>query len=157
MGPPATAKRSKQIEAAIASIEQRLHRSPTEEEIASNCDTNGRVSRVARRDPRREPGAVWSAPADEDGRDLLHYISDNEDNWPSRILERAELEQLVRGAIDKMPHIERTVLTLYFHEELTLREISESSNSMNAGLPTQVAGNFASAFVHRETVAIARG
>jgi RNA polymerase sigma factor for flagellar operon FliA len=56
---------------------------------------------------------------------MLQFISDNEDNWPSRLLERAELEKLLAQAIDKMPYVERTVLSLYYHEELTLREIAK--------------------------------
>ncbi len=43
-------------------------------------------------------------------------------------MERAELERLLAEAIDKMPHIERTVLSLYYYEELTLREISRIVN-----------------------------
>ena len=118
-------KKSKQIEAAIAVIEQRLHRSPTEEEIAIELGLSVDEYHewlVAIRGLNM--GRLESAAADEDGRDLLRYISDNEENWPSRLLERAELEQLVRGAIERMPHVERTILTLYYHEELTLREIA---------------------------------
>jgi RNA polymerase sigma factor for flagellar operon FliA len=40
------------------------------------------------------------------------------------LLERAELERLLASSIDRIPEIERTVLSLYFHEELTLREIA---------------------------------
>ena len=40
-------------------------------------------------------------------------------------LERVELERLLAQSIEKMPYIERTVLSLYYHEELTLREIAK--------------------------------
>ena len=40
-------------------------------------------------------------------------------------MERAELERLIAEAIERMPAIERTILGLYYHEELTLREISK--------------------------------
>ena len=40
-------------------------------------------------------------------------------------MERAELERLIAEAIERMPTIERTILGLYYHEELTLREISK--------------------------------
>ena len=55
----------------------------------------------------------------------MKYISDNEENWPSRLLERSELEHLLAQAIEKMPQVERTVLSLYYHEEMTLREIAK--------------------------------
>ena len=41
------------------------------------------------------------------------------------LAERAEMEHLLRQAIDTLPERERTVLHLYYYEELTLREIGE--------------------------------
>jgi RNA polymerase sigma factor for flagellar operon FliA len=70
-------------------------------------------------------GSLESASPEEDGRDLLKYVSDNEEQWPSRLLERSELEKLLAQAIERMPEIERTVLSLYYYEELTLREIAK--------------------------------
>src|SRR6201999_291492 len=64
-------------------------------------------------------------PDDENSRDLLSYLSDDEEAWPSRIVERSELQKLLAEAIAKMPDIEKTVLSLYYYEELTLREISK--------------------------------
>ena len=55
--------------------------------------------------------------------DLLQFVSDSEHATPARILERAELEKVVAEGMKKMPENERTVLSLYYKEELTLREI----------------------------------
>ena len=41
------------------------------------------------------------------------------------MLERSQLEQLLTEAIRKIPPMERTVLGLYYLEELTLREIAQ--------------------------------
>jgi RNA polymerase sigma factor for flagellar operon FliA len=118
-------KRSKQIESAIQSLEQKLHRSPTEEEIAGHLNLTMNEYHEWLVDVRGvNLGRLESASNDDDGRDLLKYISDGEELWPSRLLERSELESLLGEAISKMPQVERTVLSLYFHEELTLREIS---------------------------------
>ena len=111
--------------AAIQSLEQKLHRSPTEEEIASHLDLSMTEYHEWLVDVRGvNLGRLESASNDDDGRDLLKYISDGEELWPSRLLERSELESLLADAIAKIPQVERTVLSLYFHEELTLREIS---------------------------------
>jgi RNA polymerase sigma factor for flagellar operon FliA len=118
-------KRSKQIENAIQSLEQKLHRSPTEDEIAAHLELSMTEYHEWLVDVRGvNLGRLESASNDDDGRDLLKYISDGEELWPSRLLERSELESLLAEAISKMPQVERTVLSLYFHEELTLREIS---------------------------------
>src|ERR1700733_5430563 len=78
-------KRSKQIEAAIAVAEQRLHRSPTEDEVAQELKLSLEEYHVWLVDVRAvNLGSLeTSAPAD-DGRNLLKYISDDEANWPSR-------------------------------------------------------------------------
>jgi RNA polymerase sigma factor FliA len=122
-------KRSKQIEAAISRAEQLLHRSPTEEEIAQQLGLTIEEYHSWLIDVRGlNLGSLESAaPEDENNnsRDLLKYISGDEENWPSRLLERSELQKLLAEAIGKMPDIEKTVLSLYYHEELTLREIAK--------------------------------
>jgi RNA polymerase sigma factor for flagellar operon FliA len=56
---------------------------------------------------------------------LMSLLPDPEENLPSNLLERAELERLLTKCIEEMPPKEKTVLSLYYKEELTLREIAE--------------------------------
>lgn len=119
-------KRSKQIESAIAAVEQQLHRAPTEEEIAAELKLTLAGYHEWLVDIRGvNMGSLEATSQDEDGHDLLKYISDDEEHWPSRIVERSELLNLLASAIDLIPEVERLVLSLYFHEELTLREIAK--------------------------------
>ena len=119
-------RRSKQIEAAILSAEHRLQRSPSEEEIAQELGLEIAEYHEWLVEIRGlNLGSFESASDDEDSRDLLNFISDDEEDWPSRLLERSELKKLLAMAITKMPEVEKTVLNLYYHEELTLREISK--------------------------------
>jgi len=119
-------KRAKRIEAAIHSAERRLHRSPSEEEIAQELGLKLEEYHEWLVEIRGlNLGSLENASPDEDNRDLLRYISDDEEDWPSRLLERSELKRLLAEAIAKMPQVEKTVLSLYYHEELTLREISK--------------------------------
>ena len=118
-------KRSKLIEAAIAAVEQRVHRMPTEEEIAAQLQLTMTEYHEWLVEVRGvNLGSLESSLPEDQGRDLLKYISDDEESWPSHLLERSELEKLLAEAIAKMPGIERTVLSLYYQQELTLREIS---------------------------------
>jgi RNA polymerase sigma factor for flagellar operon FliA len=122
-------KRSKMIEAAISAAEQRLHRAPREEEIAEELGLTLEEYHEWLVDIRGvNLGSLEVASPDDENRSLLKYISDDEENWPSRLLERSELQRLLSDAIEKMPRTERTVITLYYHEELTLREISKVVN-----------------------------
>lgn len=120
-------KKTKLIEAAVSAVERRLRRVPTEEEVAEELGLDIEEYHQWLTDCRGiNLGSLqYSNGGDEKSGDLLDYISDKEDNWPSRQLERAELEKLLAEGIEKMPYTERTVLSLYFYEELTLREIAE--------------------------------
>jgi RNA polymerase sigma factor for flagellar operon FliA len=120
-------KRSKQIEAAISQAEQRLHRTPREEEIAEQLGLSIEEYHEWLVEVRGlNLGSLESStPDEESSRDLLRYISGNEDELPSRLLERSELQRLLAESISRMPEIEKTVLSLYYYEEMTLREISK--------------------------------
>jgi RNA polymerase sigma factor for flagellar operon FliA len=122
-------KRSKRIEAAICAAEQRLHRTPAEDEIAEQLGLRLEEYHEWLVDIRGvNLGSLEASSPDNAGRNLLKYISGGEENWPSRLLEKSELQNLLAEAIDKMPRNERIVVSLYYHEELTLREISKVVN-----------------------------
>ena len=120
-------KRSKQIEAAISQSEQRLHRTPTEEEIAQQLGLSIAEYHEWLVEVRGlNLGSLESSSTDdESSRDLLRYISGDDEELPSRLLERSELQRLLAESISRMPEIEKTVLSLYYYEEMTLREISK--------------------------------
>ena len=52
-------------------------------------------------------------------------MSADEEESPFRVLERSELQRLLANAISKLPAIEKTVLSFYYYEEMTLLEISK--------------------------------
>jgi len=56
-------------------------------------------------------GSLENASGDEDSRDLLKFVSDNEEEWPSLLLERSELKRLLAESISRMPGVEKTVLS----------------------------------------------
>lgn len=119
-------KRAKQIEAAIAVLEQEHQRTPTEEEIAAHLGLSISAYQDWLSDARGLTlGSLENAGTEEEGCDLLRYISDSDEQWPSHIVERGQLERLLAEAIDKMPQLEKTVLSLYYYEEMTLREIAK--------------------------------
>jgi RNA polymerase sigma factor for flagellar operon FliA len=119
-------KRAKLIESAIQTLEQRLHSTPSEDQVARELGLSIEEYHEWLVDVRGvNLGSLEYTSSDEDGRGLLRYLSDTQESWPSRLLERAELERLLADAIEKMPAIERTVLSLYYHEEFTLREIAK--------------------------------
>jgi len=119
-------KKAREVEQAIRAAEQRLHRPPTQEEVAAEMGMTleqyqARLQHV--HGLNLESLQVAVGPGSD--QTLLTLLPDTEDDLPSRIVERAELERLLTRVIAKMPGRERTVLSLYYQEELTLREIAE--------------------------------
>jgi RNA polymerase sigma factor FliA len=121
-------QRAKQIEATIASLEQRLGRAPAEDEIAAEMKVSLEEYQQWLFEVRALTIGSLEFASEEHGGDLLNYVPDSEENLPSKALERSELERLLAEAISMMPKMERTVLSLYYHEEATLREIAEITN-----------------------------
>src|SRR5689334_10904568 len=117
-------RQAKQIEAAIAAAEQRLQRIPTEEEVAQQLEISIDEYHQWLVEIRGLNVASLEYAGSNDGKDLLHYIADEDDRLPSTLLEHSELERLLAESIQDIPPIERTVLSLYYREELTLREIA---------------------------------
>jgi RNA polymerase sigma factor for flagellar operon FliA len=118
-------KMAKQIESAIAAAEQRLQRAPLEEEIAAQLNLTLDEYRGWLVEIRGLNFGNVEYASGETGRDLLQFVADRDDLLPSNLFERSELERLLAEAIDRMPAMERTVLSLYYHEDLTLREIAQ--------------------------------
>ena len=119
-------RRAKLIEASIASLEQQYQRTPEEEEIAAHLGLSVAEYQTWLSEVRGLTlGSLENAGTEEEGCDLLRYLADRDEHWPSQIVERAELERILAEAIEKMPKLERTVLALYYYEEMTLREIAK--------------------------------
>ncbi len=117
-------KKSRLIEAAIHRAKQRVGREATEEEIAAElsiapAEYQRWLTEVRNVELERLEGAGGEAPSNN----LLKVVSDGEESSPSRIVERHELERILALAIDRIPKVERTVLQMYYYEDLSLREI----------------------------------
>ena len=117
-------RKAKQIEAAIAVAEQLLKRLPAEDEIAAQLRIPLEEYHQWLVEIRGLNIASLEYAGGEHGRDMLHFLPDNGQNLPSTLLEKSELERLLAESIDRIPEMERKVLSLYYHEELTLREIA---------------------------------
>jgi RNA polymerase sigma factor for flagellar operon FliA len=121
-------RQAKRIEAAIAAAEQVLQRAPTEDEIAEQLEISLEEYHEWLVEIRGLNIASLEYTSGDQGKDLLHYLPDTDDSLPSTLLEKSELERLLAEGIDGIPAMERTVLSLYYTEELTLREIAQVVN-----------------------------
>ena len=117
-------RRARLIESAIQHLEQTTGRPALEDEVADFLGIDVDEYRQWLNDTHLLSVGSLDATWDEPGSEMVHQLSDTEQHWPSQLLEQSELQRLVVRAVDRLPHPERTVLSLYFLEELTLREIA---------------------------------
>jgi RNA polymerase sigma factor for flagellar operon FliA len=119
-------RRARLIEAAITTLEQKGGSAPSGEEIASELGLAISEYQDWLAETRNmSVASLELASTDQDGADLLRFVFDSEEEWPSRILERAELQRVLTQAITRIPKIEQMILSFYFYDELTLREIAK--------------------------------
>ena len=94
----------KHVSHAIAAVENRLQRTPTEEEIATELNMPVAEYQETLLELRGVSlGSLDEVPEGRSENRLLQFISQDEENLPARILERAELQKLLASAIGKMP------------------------------------------------------
>jgi RNA polymerase sigma factor for flagellar operon FliA len=117
-------KRVKQLQQAIRNAEHKLQQTPSEEEIALELGIS--LDEYQQWTVELRGVSLGSLEVMEDGEEvsLLNFIADDDEETPDRLLERSELERVIADGIQKMPENERTVLTLYYTEEMNLREIA---------------------------------
>ncbi len=126
--PRGARRRMKEIEAAIAALEEQHGRTPSDEEVAGYMG-------ISLEDYSRElldasfavvPLDRALRPSDDDDfLSLADIIEDTRNPSPAIEAERSELRTALFGAINELPERDRLLLALYYYEELTLKEISQ--------------------------------
>ena len=139
-------RKAKQIEAAIAVAEQRLKRSPAEEEIAAQLEIPIEEYHQWLVEIRGLNIASLEYAGGENGRDMLHYLPDSGRNLPSTLLEKSELERLLAESIDAIPEIERKVLEPLLPRGIDVaRDRAGCASARIAHLAVEVASHFEAA------------
>jgi RNA polymerase sigma factor FliA len=129
--PRSVRARARDIERAIAELERKLHRAPTDEEIAEKVGiTTGELEDSLTDISRSSIAALdelWTVNTGGGGDQiaLIDTIEDIEAPDPQGSLSETEMKEAIGEAIARLPEREKLVVTLYYYEELTLREIGE--------------------------------
>jgi RNA polymerase sigma factor for flagellar operon FliA len=127
--PRSVRSRAREIERAIGALEAKLGRAPTDVEIAARVGISVEELEDALTDIARSSIAaldeLWSVSNEGDQVSLLDTIEDPESIKPAEALDETELREILGDAISRLPEREKLVITLYYYEELTLREIGE--------------------------------
>lgn len=115
--PSTLRQKARQYEKAISELENQLGRSATDQEVAdvlciNITDLHQLLNKL---------NASTIIPLEEFAKT---ETSSSQSVSPSENIEEQEVKETLAKAIDRLPDKEKTVVTLYYYEGLTLKEIS---------------------------------
>lgn len=126
--PRSLRSRSKEIEQAYSEIEQRYHRPARDEEVARwlKIDIETFHSLLDQLNGLTI-GHFQQSSADEEKFDEdnipLRYVSNSQVDSPFDSVQKEEMRGILTDIIGQLPEREQLILSLYYYEELTMKEI----------------------------------
>ena len=117
-------RKGRAIEEAIRTLMSRLGYAPSETEIAAELGTSLEEYQQLLGDLKGlEIGTLHLERNEDSGEEELAYVPGRPDDDPLFKCLRGELQVRLTDAIQELPERERLVMTLYYYEEMTMREI----------------------------------
>ncbi len=108
------------------SLTDKLSRIPSDSEVAEEMGiSTKKLQRVLLTANMNNLHSLQDIIVGKDGetKELIDCISSATETGPSETLELKECKKMLADAIEKLPLREKTLVTLYYYEELTLKEI----------------------------------
>ncbi len=127
--PRSVRQKSREIEDVISSLESRLSRPATDEEIAREMnisveDYQHTVMKISGTSVL-SLNDVWYSGDDSDHLSIGDSIESPQSLNPDVQVEREEIRKVIIQAINELPEKEKMVIVLYYHEDLTFKEIGQ--------------------------------
>lgn len=127
--PRSTRQKASRLEKAYSELEQRLGRSASDAEVIEHLDIQpaefDQLVREARGVALISLDELRPDNDDSFERNLLEYLADPEHLTPAESLNLDQIYRIVAETIDQLPEKERLVISLYYYEDLTMKEIGE--------------------------------
>jgi len=142
-------RKGRAVEEAIRSVTARVGRAPGEHEVAAEMGLSLDEYQQLLGDLKGlEVGTLHMERNEDSGEEELAYIPGRPEEDPLFRCLRGELEGRLADAITELPDRERLVMTLYYYEEMTMREIGLALGVVES----RVSQVHASAVVHLRTM-----
>ena len=130
--PRSVRQKSREIEDTINSLEAKLGRTASDSEIA---DALGMSENDYRQTIMKVSGTsvlslndVWYNGEDSGSMSIGDSIESPSSMNPDAVVERDEIKKVIVQAINELPEKEKMVIVLYYHEDLTFKEIGQVLN-----------------------------
>ena len=125
--PRSVRQKARKVEDAYARLEYSLGRPASDDEVAQemnvDMDTFHRLLSDTASVSLLSLDDLGEDDTDLSKRNLLEFIIQDDKDWPSHKIRYAEVSTMVAKAIQSLPEKERMVISLYYYDELTMKEI----------------------------------
>ena len=122
-------QRVRAVQEAMVTLENQLHRLPTDEELTEYLHIDMETLQQALQDSSHTVVSLDDTAFDvvgEDGASLYEKLKDDKQIDPSEGYEVDDMQKNLIKAIKCLPDREQLVLSLYYYEELTFKEIGKA-------------------------------
>ncbi|MEE1931130.1 RNA polymerase sigma factor WhiG [Streptomyces sp. TRM 70351] len=128
--PRSVRQKARAVERSYASLEAALRRTPSEAEVAAEMgiaveELHAVFSQLSLANVVALEELLHAGGEGGDRLSLLDTLEDTAADNPVEVAEDRELRRLLARAVNTLPEREKTVVTLYYYEGLTLAEIGE--------------------------------
>ncbi|MFJ1937824.1 RNA polymerase sigma factor WhiG [Kitasatospora sp. NPDC088160] len=128
--PRSVRQKAKAVERTYATLEARLRRTPHEPEVAAEMgiaieDLHAIFSQLSLANVVALDELLHPVGEGGDRLSLMDTLVDHGADNPVEVAEDRELRRLLAHAVNTLPEREKTVVTLYYYEGLTLAEIGQ--------------------------------
>ena len=124
--PRSTRKKIKDVKNATEMLRQELGRMPTTQEIADAIGIDADKVRTILSEDTSIGSLYDKKYSGDEGIELIDTIEDTNSVSPLEKLEEKDVKNELQAALKKLPERERMVMVLYYHENMTLKEIGAS-------------------------------
>ncbi|MCQ8768647.1 RNA polymerase sigma factor WhiG [Streptomyces sp. KLMMK] len=126
--PRSVRQKARAVERAYATLEAELRRTPSEAEVAAEMgiaieELHGVFSQLSLTNVVALEDLLHAGAEGGERLSLMDTLEDTAADDPVEVAEDRELRRLLARAINTLPEREKTVVTLYYYEGLTLAEI----------------------------------
>jgi len=125
--PRSIRQKARKLEKAYAKLEGKLGRDAKDEEIAEFLNID--ISELHKLFDETKKSLLLSLDEifydDDEGSSRFDFVEDEKSDNPQSKIEEAEAKKILADAISKLSDRERMVITLYYYEELTSKEIGK--------------------------------
>jgi RNA polymerase sigma factor for flagellar operon FliA len=118
------------MQVAVSELERQFHRLPTDEELAGHLNLNLEELQHIQMDSTRVVISLDETSnklgSDDTDSSMHEWLMDEQQENPSELYEEKDMQAKLAEAIKELPEREQMVLSLYYFDELTFKEIGKT-------------------------------